>query len=258
MSDCSFDVDTVGNFQVVKLHGVTDIIISNTNFTNNNSTAIDADQSNITFSGNVTFQGNRAWQAGALSLKLTTMTIAENASVVFSNNYASHFVGAIFIDNPIFYLQNDKSSVLTFCLYQPLYSNYKFGSAKVGFYNNSAGNGGDHIYGTSIRNYCRVYFQRNTARTNDWASLFYVDRPNTSISHLSSKPMRICLCDSDGKHPLCDDNSKIFSAYFRTVYPGEKFSISIAVVGAEFGATVGEIYAKLLNASSSASLPNSQ
>ena len=260
VSDCSFDrnVDTVGNFQVVKLHGVTNIIISNTNFTNNNSTAIDADQSNITFSGNVTFQGNRAWQAGALSLTTTTMTIAENANIVFSNNYATHFGGAIFIDDPTFYLQNDKSSVLTFCFYQPLYSNYEFGSAKVGFHNNSAGKGGDHIYGTSIRNYCRVYIQRNTAQSHDWSSLFDVDRPNTSISHISSKPMRICLCDSDSKYPLCIDSSKIFSVYNRTVYPGEEFPVSVAVVGAEFGATEGEVYAKLLNVSSSASLPNPQ
>ena len=136
VSGCLFEgnVDTVGNLQVVKLHGVTNIIINNTNFTNNNSTAIDADLGNLTFSGNITFQGNRAWQAGALSLGSTTMTIAENANVVFSNNYATHFGGAIFINNPTFYLQNDKSSVLTFCFYQPLYSNYEFGNAKVSFF----------------------------------------------------------------------------------------------------------------------------
>ena len=260
VSGCSFErnVDTLGNLQVVKLHGVTNIIMSNTNFTNNNSTAIDADQSNITFSGNVIFQGNRAWQAGALSLGSTYMTIAEDAIVVFSNNYAIHFGGAIFINNPIFYLQNDKSSVLTFCFYQPLHSNYKFGNAKIGFYNNSAGKGGDHIYGTSIRNYCRVYVQRNTPQPNSWASLFNISRPNTSISHISSKAMRICLCDSDGKYPLCNDSSKIFSLYNRTVYPGEEFTISVAVVGAEFGATVGEVYAKLLKSASESLLSPQQ
>lgn len=122
----------------------------------------------------------------------------------------------------------------------------------------SAGKGGDHIYGTSIRNYCRVYIQRSTAQPNHWASLFNISRPNTSISHISSKAMRICLCDSDGKYPLCSDSSRIFSVYNRSVYPGEEFSISVAVVGAEFGATVGEVYAKLLNTLSSASLLSSQ
>ena len=260
VSGCSFErnVDTVGNLQVIKLHGVTNIMISDTNFINNNSTAIDADQSNITFSGNITFHRNQAWQAGALSLKATTMTIAENANVVFSNNSATHFGGAIFIDDPLFYLQNDKSSVLTFCFYQPLHPHYtkSFGNAKVKFLNNSAGKGGDHIYGTSIRNYCRVYVEQHIAQLNNWNTLFDIDRPNTSISHISSKAMRVCLCDPDGKRPLCDESSKIFSVYRdnRTVYPGEEFSISAAVVGAEFGATVGEVYAKLLNASPSASL----
>ena len=255
--------DHVGNSQIILLQGVAHVFIVDSVFTGNNGTVIGARESNITFAGYVMFENNSAWQGGALFMSSSIMTVSDNTTVNFSGNHAIHFGGAIFINDCEFYLKNDPSTQ-QICFYQPSYAYYShpsFENANIKFYNNSAGEGGDCIYGTSIRNYCQMLFQGSQPNPgNDhWKHLFDVDLSgNTSLSTISSNAMRVCLCDSNA-HPQCTDMSKIFHAYHRPVYPGEVFDISVAVVGAEFGTTVGEVYSKLLplNASSSASLRNS-
>ena len=81
-----------------------------------------------------------------------------------------------------------------------------------------------------------------------WKHVFDIE-PNTTLSAVASDVLRACICDERGQ-PQCANLSKIF-AMSRAVYPGEMFSISAVTVGAEFGTTVGEVYAKLLPESSS-------
>ena len=248
LENCTFqhNIDTVGNLQIIKLHGVYSININNTVFVENQGTVIEAKESNITFSGHVIFEGNSAWQGGALSLTYATMTINDHTTVDFGNNNATEFGGAIFVDDPLFYLQNDKGTMRS-CFYQPSHSHYSFENARVNFYNNFARKGGYNVYGTSIRNYCKV--QMPETEDGNWNHLFFFSgNSNSAYSSVSSKMTRICLC-KDGE-PRCNDTSLIFSKYSHAVYPGEVFSISAVAVGAEFGTTVGYIYAKLLNASS--------
>ena len=256
LKGCHFqqNIDHVGNLQIILLHGANEFVISNSTFTGNNGTVINAKESNITFIGEVIFENNRAWQGGALLLSSSTMTLHDYTTVNFDSNHVTQFGGAIFVENCQFYLQND-ASTQQFCFYQPLYPNYNFANARIVFSNNSAGEGGDSIYGTSIRNYCIVHFQEyQPGRSGYWRHLFQIDWTTSAVS---SKAMRICLCDSNG-HPQCADMSNILSMYNRTVYPGEVFPISAVVVGAEFGTTIGEVYAKLLplNASSQVSIHN--
>ena len=254
ITGCLFhqNVDNVGNLQIINLHGISNVVISNTSFTNNKGTVIDAKESNVTFLDSVIFKGNSAWQGGALSLISSTMTVGDNTTIDFSSNIATSFGGAIFIDDPLFYLQDDENTQRR-CFYQPLHT---FTNTTIKFSNNSASKGGGHIYGTSIRNYCQACYQydHEDCRPNDWSALFDIQF-NTSVSPIASKSMRICRCDLHGQ-PQCADESNILSALNSTVCPGEVFNISVAVVGAEFGVTVGEVYAKLLplNASSPASL----
>ena len=247
ITNCVFqdNVDYVGNLQIILLLDVTDIIISNTTFMDNTGTVINAKESNVTFVGNILFENNHAWQGGALSLFSSTMTLQQHTIVEFINNHASQSGGAIFIDDSSFYLQNYEGAH-QFCFYQPSYPDYYFTDAKVTFFNNSATKGGDYIYGTSIRNYCRIHFQQDSNSGNYiWKRLFDIEWTSTLLSPITSKAMRICLCDSNGQ-PQCDDTSKIFSVHNSTIYPGESFPLSLAVVGAEFGTTTGEVYAKLL------------
>ena len=77
--------------------------------------------------------------------------------------------------------------------------------------------------------------------------LLYI--PNNTLSSVSSKATRVCICDSDG-YPQCANESKIFITDF-TVHPGEMFSIHAITVGAEFGTTTGTVHAKFLQSSGS-------
>lgn len=248
LENCTFqhNIDTVGNLQIIKLHGVYTININNTMFVNNVGTVIEAKESNITFSGHVIFEGNSAWQGGALSLTYATMTVNDHTTVDFGNNNVTEFGGAIFVDDPLFYLQNDKGTIRS-CFYQPSHSHFSFENARVNFYDNFARKGGYDVYGTSIRNYCKVQMLQKEEGIQ--SHLFFFSGNSNSYSSVSSKMTRVCLCK--GGEPRCNDTSFIFSEYNREVYPGEVFSISAVAVGAEFGTTVGYIYAKLLNTSSS-------
>ena len=60
----------------------------------------------------------------------------------------------------------------------------------------------------------------------------------SSFSAVSSVPMRVCLCHHDLR-PHSYSDSAI------EVYPGEPFTLSAVVVGADFGATVGTVHATL-------------
>ena len=57
---------------------------------------------------------------------------------------------------------------------------------------------------------------------------------------MSSDPTRVCLCDNQ-RIPQCRNNSYIFRNY--VVHPGEMFTVSALVVGGDFGATTGPVYA---------------
>jgi predicted outer membrane repeat protein len=256
VKECRFqqNTDHVGNLQIILLHGANEFIINNSAFIGNIGTVINAKESNITFMGEVTFDSNSAWQGGALFLSSSLLTFHDYTTVNFESNHAIQFGGAIFIENCQFYLQND-ASTQQLCFYRPSYPHYNFANSRITFSNNSAGEGGECIYGTSIRNYCIVNFQEHQPGPSGyWKYLFQIDW-STSFSTVSSKAMRVCLCDSNGD-PQCTNMSNILSVYSRTVYPGERFPIRAAVVGAEFGTTIGEVYAKLLplNGSSQTSI----
>ena len=62
---------------------------------------------------------------------------------------------------------------------------------------------------------------------------------------VSAAPSRVCLCDGEGVPQCADKLSSIFMS--REVYPGETITISVVVVvGGDFGATVGTVYAGFL------------
>ena len=69
-----------------------------------------------------------------------------------------------------------------------------------------------------------------------------------STSSISSSPTRVCVCDSVGR-PQCSNISYIFLD--RTIYPGETFTLPVAMVGGDFGQTVGVVYTGFLPSNSS-------
>ena len=89
---------------------------------------------------------------------------------------------------------------------------------------------GNHIYGASIIS-CM-----NSLCYKDIVS--YTPNISNSLSPVSSSPMRACVCDTNGKSQCVGLSINQYK-----VYRGEDFNISIALVGYDFGVTIGAISA---------------
>ena len=98
-----------------------------------------------------------------------------------------------------------------------------------------------HIYGKSTKSFLMYGFTWHTMPYCGKDSVDYdinitfLPNLNNSLSPVSSDPIRVCLCDANGK-PQCAELSEIFLKNI-TVIPGESIDLSIVVVGQDFGAT---------------------
>lgn len=111
-----------------------------------------------------------------------------------------------------------------------------------------------HIYGASIHSDQCVHSKTFHSQVlpycgNDNVNISYMALPSiiNSFSPVSSEPKRVCLCDLNG-YPQCASLSKIFVNEFR-VYSGEAITISLVVVGHDFGAIQGTVHANFMHQS---------
>ena len=214
-------------------------------------------QGNVTLSGKVTFVNNTA---GAMYLHSSTLTIASGANINFTNNSVMGSGGAMYLSSSPFYAEPGAINII------------------ITFANNTAFDRGGAIFiepgiSSDVRvldaleyNYClirpswaidyiTISFDRNLARNGDdiyGASLsdcvnhmlLNINRLSTpSISSVSSNPLRVCLCDSDGV-PQCN-----VTHMYQNSYPGESFTVPAVLVGWEYSnaSTTGVVYAEILS-----------
>ena len=217
---------------------------------NNKQTPITAYSSTVTLSGNISFVNNTGTNGGALALYSSTVNVASNTTVNFINNTATDTGGAIYVTNDKnnFWYSHPKNVP---CFYQLLDYGADSNWYDIRFENNTASNGGDHIYGESMHS-CACYAvpivsddsEPNIIPTYCVQKQVFSYHPN-STSSVSSDPTRVCLCDH-GK-PNCN----IFEQLNIEVHPGEQFNLSAVIVGADLGTTVGAVYTVLDGQSSS-------
>ena len=215
---------------------------------NGTNTALNLISSNLTLAGDVSFISNTGEKGGALSLITTMLNILPNTNVTFTGNNATSKGGAIFVDNPtdVFkvFPHND-------CFYQLLEYDQD-ATYSLTFQNNSARNGGSHIFGAPLKGYCTAAKAKSVKIPSyeivSLGSVFTFENPrlsnNSETSAITASPSRVCLCDDNGK-PQCLDPGKIF-VFNITHFPGELFSLSAVLVGADFGPTIGICHAHLL------------
>ena len=211
------------------------VFSGNSQFTDANLlSAITTFSSNITLSGEVIFANNSGIRGGAIALYYSTLNVAPGTKASFVNNTAIETGGAIYIypnqipdqltdmtiDGNFHAHQNAKLR----CFYQLLNCSDS-DSYIFSFANNSAVNGGDDIYGTTLE----------ICQTSGNCKLT-IHKHNSGLSSVSSYPTRVCLCDSEGNPNCLDNNRKL------AVHPGEIFTISAVVVGGDLGTTTGSIY----------------
>ena len=177
------------------------------------------------------FISNSAGYGGAIALLSSIIELVnESSNLTFENNSAREKGGAIYVDPDRLELTsqvryNSYDHLLdTNCLYDTntVTEQYFY------FVDNVAQIAGDDVHGASL----------------SWCSTCVVHthpKNNSSVSSISGTPTRVCRCDKTHK-PQCHNIS--YSHFSRSYYPGEMIPVSVVVVGGDWGATPGMVYAR--------------
>lgn len=229
-----------------------DLTIEDSDIINGTNTAFNMVSSTLTLTGNVNFCGNSGERGGAVGLTSSHLNISRDATVTFSDNHATGKGGAIFVNNPI---EVYKVLPYTDCFYQLLDFDEN-ATYNLTFTGNYADKGGSHIFGSSLKSYCTAAMNGSIAVPSHKVILSKVevfhfdnpellDNPDPTNSAIAAPPARICICDESG-FPQCVNETMIFMSNI-THLPGETFSLSVVLVGGDFGSTIGIIQANLLS-----------
>ena len=226
---------------------IQNVTISNCEFIQNNGTALTAEQSNIIFTGDVLFRENWGTFGGALSLLYSFPFIFPETNLIFLNNHAETFGGAIYyqlqVENSIRggNIVNVTSSFMTLLV---LPSNVIL-EISVDFINNTAFEAGDAMYGTPVDaevciSVTALYIEvpKSVPIQNLQCSdsmLNFTQQIGSSI--VASAADRVCFCEHDRHN--CNRNYQSLEAF-----PGQDFTISVVAVGQRDGTVPGVIHAK--------------
>ena len=229
----SIPIAVLISFQTVK--------ISNSNFSANTGTALKAYNSHVFISEEVNFMSNSAYEGGGMVLVNSYLHLSKNANVRFYNNTAQHVGGGILVKQETVNIGPADFSQPR-CFYQ---IDNESENVSVNMIDNSAKHGGDHIYGASLKSQCRVNNSDDADNSYKvWKNVFHF-KGSSHLSPVSSDSTRVCQCDAGPEMPNCTQLYKIFNTTLR--FPGERFSISAALVGDDFGTTSGAIYTQFIS-----------
>ena len=223
---------------VVQLHDSWNVTIGGCSFHDNNLTALKLVKTQMKVIDNLTFTGNRAYKGAAMTfISNSSMTLTATGYITFTNNSANNSGGAIYIVTRHFYTLSRSKFEFTHitdteCFLQVEGQHFQ---DRLVFINNSAGQGGDVLYGGSLGTACT----QNTKdiKCGECLSHFIknsIIEPDT-LSIVSSAPSRVCVCNSSGV-PDC------LTVYYYNadyIFPGQTIDMSVVIVGHNFGAVVG-------------------
>ena len=184
-----------------------------------------------------------ATNGGAISLISSVMYVSNNAAVNFTKNYAQQLGGAIYISDPRInfvdddhFFYDEPGSGLIICSIQlvPESCPESCQFLSFTFNQNKAGTAGNAIYGGRTSACTPTHSHSISERSH----LFHYSGVNDSsdLSNFTSDPTRVCFCEKD--IPNC---YKVLSNI--TVYPGENFNLSLAIIGFGLGTVPGSVIA---------------
>ena len=214
-------------------------------FRDNYGSVIQAFMTTVSLSGVIMFEKNTAFQGGAISLNWSILRLVSlqntNSNILFLNNTVNSKGGSIYIEHSF---KKDTQVTGSACFYeiQGVSNDQLYRSAiKMTFINNTAVKGGFDVYGATPISQCLIDIKEADPKPSS-SIQDYIFKTSPGISSISSDPKRVCLCFLSQLQ--CANLSYI--VYNITRYPGEMFSLSLAVVGFEFGTVTGPVYANLL------------
>ena len=188
---------------------------------------------NVVLAGNVQFISNTAQLGGAISTVAGYLTVTNNAKVVFQGNHAYHVGGAVYSSDSI---------VIN---YRVTNCSISFGKNSImDLLQNTAERGGSAMYGIIISDVAC-----SSLKDGDYDYLFdIITIIPDSFSAVSTDPLRVCICpDQSTPDCLAILPDKNIPHLHYTVYPGQNFTIPVAVVGFNFALTSGSVYAQFLS-----------
>ena len=220
-------------------------------FTGNRISAIKAIAPNIKLSGNLILSNNRAFTGTALiPLDDSTLIVDENCLAHFINNHATNTgevftissIQKIITQNNCFHFTNKLSptyrcQIATSCFLST--QTYNVSTQNFIFVNNSAKKGGDIVYG----GYIAYGFIGNKNCMDTFDDISNISE--TSLSLISSDPLRVCLCNQSG----LPDCMLLVDPTPHYIYPGQNLSISAVVVGQNWRTVAGSVYAQFMHKS---------
>ena len=206
--------------------------ISECSFKQNHISAVRAHASNVTLSGNLIFSNNTAISGAAFILVQGSIIILlENSHIHFENNYATNTGGVFYISSNDYVYLGDTFYNRTCFLHTKDRSEFKFH-----FVNNSAGVGGDILYGGQVM----FSLDEDWNCLESFKNISHMSQNGTSL--ISSDPSRVCLCNEAG----LQDCMLVFYYMPTSFYPGQKMFIHAVAVGQNFGTVAGSVYAQYL------------
>ena len=119
---------------------------------------------------------------------------------------------------------------------------------RFAFVNNTAGEGGDILYGGQVQ----LGLDGEWNCLNSFKSISNISQNGLSL--ISSDPSRVCLCNGTGQ-PDC---LTLADPTPHSIYPGQSINISAVAVGQDFGTVAGSVYAQFLPISPPESSPQLQ
>ena len=215
---------------VFSLAESTSTYIEDCTFARNNITALKLVGSDVIFAGTIRFISNRAYRGGAMVLILSNvMKLKENATVVFIDNHAIITGGAIYM------ALSNIPSFSEFLTTKTCFLKYDL-HARLIFINNSAGQGGDVLYGKTPGKFRPLDKDASVSCQSAFDEISSVV-PNT-LSKVTSDSVRVCICNNS--MPDC----QMFSISRDPIFPGQSIVVPAVVVGEnEVGTVAGSVFA---------------
>ena len=214
---------------------VQNVTFINCTFENNSQAAITSLSSNLIFQGRNIFRNNSAALGGALTLLGNSfLYLMQETNIWFVDNHAQYVGGAIFIDPDIL---SPSHPVCFFQIIPDGPANDPVSTISVNFLNNSAGYAGSSIYGGHIHHCTPIKWEKSGEDV--FRKIFNITNSEEDPSAITSDPLNACLCSSGRRQPNCSIHN-----YPVEKFPGEDFTLRLAVVGDTFdGVVPGAVHA---------------
>ena len=244
ISNCRFSGNSEIGLQLMNLPS--GIVITDCRFYENRGSSIAAYQSSFELRGENSFRDNTAKRGGGLVLFNSTVIFGTESKTIFANNKVAEYGGAIYIatlsilsffSDLLTVAENvDDSGVRSLLTTNHLLKQSCFfiasNESNITFIGNIAALGGNDIYGATL-------YAEDCNPVNN--SNFNIGDKSLDTYRISSDPTRVCFCVDNS--PQCE---RTFFMLNETRYPGETFTISVALAGYNFGRVAGSVYTNVL------------